>query len=84
MKTLAGLAIFCFLTIGCLAQSNSKLNKMNLSIPEMGAENVLPREFTGDGAGISPPLSWKRGPEGTKSYAVIMHHIDREGKPKLY
>jgi Raf kinase inhibitor-like YbhB/YbcL family protein len=50
----------------------------------MGTDNVFPKEFTGDGAGISPPLSWKKGPEGTKSYAVIMHHVDREGKTKWY
>jgi Raf kinase inhibitor-like YbhB/YbcL family protein len=84
MKALAGIAIFSFLTIGCLAQSDSKPNTMKLSIPEMGADSVLPKEFTGDGAGISPPLSWKKGPEGTKSYAVIMHHIDRDGKTKWY
>ena len=45
---------------------------------------VLPVEFTGDGASISPPLEWAGAPVGTKSFAVIMHHFDPEGKTKWY
>lgn len=45
---------------------------------------VLPVEFTGDGASISPPLEWAGAPAGTKSFAVIMHHLDPEGKTKWY
>ncbi|MSU52254.1 MAG: YHYH protein [Opitutaceae bacterium] len=45
---------------------------------------VLPAEFTGDGASISPPLEWVGAPAGTKSFAVIMHHFDPEGKTKWY
>ncbi len=44
----------------------------------------LPQEFTGDGDGVTPPLEWGAAPAGTKSYAVIMHHIDPEGKAKWY
>ena len=44
----------------------------------------LPIEFTGDGAGVTPPLEWNSPPAGTKSYAVIMHHLDPEGKTKWY
>jgi len=41
----------------------------------------IPREFTGDGAGISPPLEWKGAPAGTKSFVVLMHHFPHEGDP---
>ena len=41
----------------------------------------IPREFTGDGAGISPPLEWKGAPAGTKSFVVMMHHFPHEGDP---
>ncbi|MEI6715214.1 MAG: YHYH protein [Verrucomicrobiota bacterium] len=51
------------------------------AVPESG---VLPVEYTGDGAGISPPVEWKGGPPETKSYALVMHHIDPEGKAKWY
>ena len=39
----------------------------------------IPVEFTGDGRNISPPLQWTPGPEGTKSYAVIMDDPDGPG-----
>ena len=45
---------------------------------------TLPIEFTGDGAGVSPPLAWTAGPTGTKGYALIMSHVDREGRTKWY
>ena len=57
---------------------------LKLKSPSVGADGLLPVEFTGDGAGISPPLVWQGAPEGTKAYAVIMHHIDPEGKTKWY
>jgi len=44
----------------------------------------LPVEFTGDGAGNTLPLEWSGAPAETKSYAIIMHHIDPEGKVKWY
>ena len=44
----------------------------------------LPKEFTGDGAGISPPLEWSGAPAGTKSYALIMHHLAPQGETKCY
>ena len=44
----------------------------------------LPVEFTGDGASITPPLEWSPAPSGTKAFAVIMHHIDPQGKTKWY
>lgn len=29
-----------------------------------------------DGGNISPEISWSKGPEGTKSYAILMHDTD--------
>ena len=45
---------------------------------------VLPAEFTGDGASATLPLAWNNAPAGTQSYAVIMHHLDPEGRVKWY
>jgi Raf kinase inhibitor-like YbhB/YbcL family protein len=45
---------------------------------------ALPVEFTGDGASSTLPLEWSGVPTGTKSYAVIMHHIDPQGITKWY
>jgi len=36
---------------------------------------ILPTEYTCDGAGISPQLSWSNVPIGTKEFAVVMSTI---------
>lgn len=45
---------------------------------------ILPTEFTCDGASASPPVSWAGAPDGTKFYAVTMHHIPPEGGKHVY
>lgn len=57
---------------------------MVLSSPAVADGGALPVEFTGDGANATLPLDWKGAPAGTRSYAVVMHHIDPEGKAKWY
>jgi len=51
---------------------------------EVAYGGTLPVEYTGDGDGATLPLEWSGAPEETKSYAVIMHHIDPEEKIKWY
>jgi phosphatidylethanolamine-binding protein (PEBP) family uncharacterized protein len=48
-----------------------------LSSPSFEHNGKMPVEFTGDGDGVSPPLSWTGAPEGTKYYALQLWH-----KPK--
>ena len=50
-----------------------------LSSPEVADGGTLPTEYTGDGVASTLPLEWKGAPEGTKSYAVIMHHMAPDG-----
>ena len=45
---------------------------------------TLPIEYTGDGAGSTLPLQWAGAPASTKSYTLVMHHLDPEGKTKWY
>jgi phosphatidylethanolamine-binding protein (PEBP) family uncharacterized protein/Spy/CpxP family protein refolding chaperone len=59
-------------------------SKFTLQSPVVTYGGSLPVEYTGDGAGVTPPLEWNSPPAGTKAYAVIMHHIDPEGKTKWY
>ena len=42
-------------------------------------EENIPREFTCDGADISPSLQWTRVPEKTKSLAIICDDPDAPG-----
>ena len=52
--------------------------------PEATDGGQLPKDFTGDGESATLPLGWTGAPAGTRSFAVIMHHIDPEGKAKWY
>jgi len=45
---------------------------------------ALPVEFTGDGAGASPPLAWSGAPPGTKCFVIIMDHFPGPGDVKWY
>lgn len=55
-----------------------------LRSPVVAEGGELPKEFTGDGAGVTPPLEWTGAPAGTKSFALIMSHIPGPGEVKWY
>ncbi len=55
----------------------------SLTSPVVDDGGQLPVEFTGDGAGATLPLEWSGAPKGTKSFALIMHHIAPD-KTKWY
>jgi Raf kinase inhibitor-like YbhB/YbcL family protein len=47
--------------------------------PAFAAGGAIPLEYTCDGRGMSPPISWSALPEGTKSVAVIVDDPDAPG-----
>lgn len=49
-------------------------NAFALYSPDLPADGRLPAEYTCDGGASTLALSWNGTPEGTKSYAVVMHH----------
>jgi len=51
---------------------------------EVADGGQLPKDFTGDGTSSTLPIEWSSVPAGTKSYALIMHHLDPKGKVKWY
>lgn len=55
-----------------------------LRSPAIGRDAVLPVEFTGEGAGVTPPLEWSNAPAGTATFAIVLHHVDPEGIVKCY
>jgi formylglycine-generating enzyme required for sulfatase activity/phosphatidylethanolamine-binding protein (PEBP) family uncharacterized protein len=59
-------------------------SRFELHSPAVGDGGLLPAEYTGDGASATLPLAWSAAPEGTRNYAVIMHHIDPQGTVKWY
>lgn len=62
-----------------IGTSARKSGSFVLHSPAVGADRMLPMEFTGDGNSYSPPLEWSGAPAQTKGYAIIMHHIDPQG-----
>jgi Raf kinase inhibitor-like YbhB/YbcL family protein len=66
------------------ANTSANAGSLVLRSPVVAAGAELPTEFTGDGAGISPPLEWSGAPANTRAFAVIMHHLDAEGRTKWY
>lgn len=49
---------------------------MEISSSAFGPNDVIPREFTCDGADLSPPLLWTDPPAGTRSFALIVEDPD--------
>ncbi|MEY4817706.1 MAG: hypothetical protein RLZZ23_479 [Verrucomicrobiota bacterium] len=66
------------------AKPSDKNTTFKLTSTAVKDGEELPVEFTGDGDGTSPPLSWSGVPKGTQSLVLIMHHLDPEGKTKIY
>jgi len=62
----------------------AKSGNFTLSSTEVTDGGNLPKEFTGFGESATLPLEWKGAPAGTRSYALVMHHIDPEGMTKWY
>ncbi len=55
-----------------------------LQSPEVTNGGTLPIDYAGDGTSSTLPLEWSGAPSDTKSFALIMHHLDPEGKTKTY
>jgi Raf kinase inhibitor-like YbhB/YbcL family protein len=58
--------------------------RFKLTSPVVAESGALPKEFTCDGASATLPLAWSGAPDGTRSFAVIMHHIPGPGDSHWY
>ncbi len=57
------------------AASTSSSTGFALTSPDVTEGGVLPAEYTCDGSSSTLALNWSGVPEGTVSYALIMHHV---------
>jgi Raf kinase inhibitor-like protein, YbhB/YbcL family len=66
-----------------LAQNKTKgkegVAMFNLQSSSFSHGGEIPKKYTIDGEGVSPPLNWDGVPEGTKSFALAM--IDPDALP---
>jgi len=49
--------------------------------PTLVADQPIPRDYTPDGRNVSPPLTWRQLPAGTKELAVICEDPDAGNPP---
>lgn len=52
---------------------------LDLRSPAFQSGHAIPFKFSAFGEGISPALAWQPGPEGTRSYALIVEDPDAPG-----
>ena len=52
--------------------------QMNLSSVAFQDGGTIPKRFTCDGRGISPPLRWSEVPRGTREFAVLVEDVDAD------
>jgi Raf kinase inhibitor-like YbhB/YbcL family protein len=51
-------------------------NSIRVETTAFGDGDDIPVKYTADGENVSPPLSWSKGPAGTKTYALVVDDPD--------
>jgi Raf kinase inhibitor-like YbhB/YbcL family protein len=88
--------VACSLVVVGIALCNSSCNNMGklatnskrsgglwsikVTSPAFRDGEAIPAKYTVDGENLSPPISWTKGPNQTKEYAIIMEDPDAKGK----
>ena len=52
------------------------LSSMQLASSAFTTGGAIPGKYAGEGADVSPALSWSDAPDGTRSFAIICHDPD--------
>lgn len=52
------------------------VEKLTITSPAFGSRQRIPDKHTSNGEDISPELNWSGAPDGTKSFAVVVHDPD--------
>lgn len=68
--------IFYILLIALILFKGGNAMAFEITSQAFTNKNAIPPKFTCDGANVSPPLSWKDTPAGTKSFAIIADDPD--------
>ena len=49
---------------------------MQLTSTAFAPMGRIPKQYTGEGSDVSPPLAWHGAPPGTKAFALVVHDPD--------
>jgi Raf kinase inhibitor-like YbhB/YbcL family protein len=60
----------------CSSQERGGAMTLQMASTAFSNEGTIPKKFTCDGPDISPQLSWKGAPAGTRSFALIVDDPD--------
>jgi Raf kinase inhibitor-like YbhB/YbcL family protein len=66
--------VFLFFILSANAKEVNTV--MKLTSPNFENQKEIPKKYTCDGEDISPALAWSAGPDGTKSFALIVDDPD--------
>ena len=55
------------------------VTKLGLSSPAFANGAAIPRQYTCDGADVSPPLEWGPAPAGTAAWVLVADDLDARG-----
>ncbi len=52
------------------------VSDLRVSSPAFGTHGRIPERHAGDGEDVSPPIEWSGAPQGTRSFALVVHDPD--------
>jgi Raf kinase inhibitor-like YbhB/YbcL family protein len=58
--------------------------EMPVDSPAFARGGAIPKKYTGDGADVSPPLSWKGVPAAAKELAIVVQDADAGSLPMAH
>ena len=61
---------------GAIDEGEESTMTFTLKSAAFGHGETIPRKHTGDGEDLSPPLSWRAAPAGTKSFVLVCEDPD--------
>jgi hypothetical protein len=75
MRTAMLVAVLTFAPRGLAAQRRPP-DTLDVRSPAFSAGGPIPAEYTCDGTGVAPPLSWSTVPDGTQSITILVDDSD--------